>query len=84
MKLSRASENPAKVDNVGSSIAAHRIALLYALRHRRLPDLLNPTRFTELVQLRKLNDRSPLQTTLLDKLEAKRLASKQLGANWII
>lgn len=84
MKLLRASEDPAKVDNVGSSIAAHRIALLYALRHRRLPDLLNPTRFTELVQLRKLNDRSPLQTTLLDKLEAKCLASKQLGANWII
>ncbi len=84
MKLWRAPQNPSNDDKVGSSLAAHRIALLYALRHRRLLDLINPTRFTELVQFRKLNDRSPLQTKLLDKLEAKRLASEQLGANWIV
>lgn len=73
-----------QVRNLGFSLAAHRIALLYAWRHRRLPDLVRPTRFTELVQLRKLNDRYPLHTQLLDKLAAKRFAAGQLGANWIV
>ena len=82
MRPSRASKN--RGDKIGSSLAARRIALLYALRHRRLPDLINPTRFTELVQFRKLKDRSPSQSQLLDKLAAKRLALAQLGAKWIV
>ncbi|MGB3847596.1 MAG: ATP-grasp fold amidoligase family protein [Sphingopyxis sp.] len=84
MIFSRTSLNPSKDDNAGSALAAQRVAFLYALRHRRLPDLTNPTRFTELVQLRKLNDRSPLQRLLMDKLAAKRLASEQVGADWIV
>lgn len=69
---------------LGISLAAHRVALLYAWRHRRPPDLLRPTRFTELVQLRKLTDRSPLQVQLMDKLAAKRIAGERLGDDWIV
>ena len=71
--------------DVRSSLAAQaRICLLYAWRHRRLPNLTAPTRFTELVQLRKLQDRSPYQTNLMDKIAAKRFARKLLGPEWTI
>lgn len=49
-----------------------------------LPDLVDPTRFTELVQLRKLTDRSPAQRLLMDKLAAKRIAAERLGARWTV
>lgn len=68
----------------GLPLARQRVALLYTLRHRRLPDFDDPVRFTELVQLRKLTDRSPLQTQLMDKLAAKRIATAKLGASWIV
>lgn len=68
----------------GLPLAEQRIALLYAWRHGRAPNLRNPTRFTELVQLRKLTDRSPVQTQLMDKLAAKRIAGGQIGTDWIV
>jgi len=71
-------------DSPHLSLAEQRVALLYAWRHRRALDLVNPTRFTELVQLRKLTDRSPAQTQMMDKLAAKRIAAATLGADWIV
>lgn len=69
---------------VGSALARWRVAVSYAWRHQRLPDLDSPTCFTELVQLRKLYDRSAMQAPLMDKVAAKRLAGTALGSEWII
>lgn len=60
-----------------------RVTLCYLWRRYRLPDLQNPVRFNELVQIRKLYDRAPAQPQLLDKLAAKFLASQVLGDAWI-
>ncbi len=64
--------------------AAQRVGLLYGWRHGRRIDWNHPTRFTELVQLRKLTDQSPLQTLMMDKIAAKRLAGTRLGEEWIV
>lgn len=64
--------------------AQPRVNLTYLWSHRRLPDLINPRRFTEYVQLRKLFDRSPAQCGLMDKLAAKALACQVLGHEWVI
>lgn len=61
-----------------------RVAISYGWRHGRLPDLAAPQRFTELVQLRKLYDRSPDQTELMDKIAAKRIAAATLGREWTV
>ncbi len=68
----------------GDWLAHARIAITYAARHRRLPDLARPRRFTELVQMRKLYDRDPAQTMLMDKIAAKAMAAGRLGQEWII
>lgn len=65
-------------------LARWRVSVSYACRHRRLPKLGAPTRFTELVQLRKLYDRSAVQTRLMDKLAVKELVEASLGADWVI
>ncbi|WP_411340815.1 ATP-grasp fold amidoligase family protein [Sphingopyxis sp. J-6] len=65
-------------------LARLRVELLYAVRHHRRLRLAAPRRFTELVQWRKLHDRSPAQTELMDKLAAKRIATAQLGEDWIV
>lgn len=65
-------------------LAAQRVGLLYAWRHGRRVAWDHPARFTELVQLRKLTDRSPIQTQMMDKIAAKRLAGAQLGEEWIV
>lgn len=67
-----------------SAVARCRITISYMWRHRRLPKLDAPTRFTELVQRRKLHDRSPAQTMLMDKIAAKKFVETSLGADWII
>jgi hypothetical protein len=67
-----------------SVIARCRITISYTWRHRRLPNLDAPTRFTELVQLRKLHDRTAVQTVLMDKIAAKQLVKGRLGDDWII
>lgn len=51
-----------------------RISAIYLWRHRRLPELDHPRRFTEWVQWRKLNDRDPSLARLTDKLHAKAVA----------
>lgn len=60
-----------------------RIALTYLWRHGRLPDLAAPTRFTEMVQLRKLHDRDPRMPLLADKVRVKAHVAARLGADWV-
>jgi len=61
-----------------------RIALCYAWRHRRLVNLSQASRFTELVQRRKLNEPPAQHAALLDKLAAKNLAARMLGPEWTV
>ena len=68
----------------GSAAASLRIALTYFCRHGRLPDLSTPTRFTELVQLRKLHDRDARLPLFADKLGVKHLVADRLGSEWIV
>ncbi len=60
-----------------------RITLCYLWRFGRLPNLAVPTRFTELVQLRKLYDRDAGMTACLDKHEFKRSVADCLGDAWV-
>ncbi|WP_236643618.1 ATP-grasp fold amidoligase family protein [Flavisphingopyxis soli] len=63
--------------------ALARIYLTYGWRHRRLPQLADPVRFTDLVQWRKLFDHDPRQPRLADKVAAKAYARRLLGEGWI-
>ena len=56
-----------------------RVAIFYRWRHARWPDLDAPTRFTEWVQWRKLNDRRHSLALLTDKLHSKAVAKSRLG-----
>lgn len=60
-----------------------RVHLAYLWRHRRLLNLRRPSRFTELVQQRKLFDRDARIPQLIDKLGAKRFVAEQLGEAWV-
>lgn len=60
-----------------------RLHLTYAWQHRRLLHLAAPTRFTEWVQHRKLHDRDPRLSILLDKVAAKGIVAAQLGDAWV-
>ena len=60
--------------------ARWRVAVAYRWRHGRWPDLDAPTRFTELVQWRKLNDRRHALALMTDKAHAKAIAEARLGA----
>ena len=64
--------------------ARQRIFLTYLYRHKRAPNLENPSRFTELVQWRKLHERDPGHSALLDKLDAKEFAKRLLGPEWLV
>lgn len=68
----------------GDLSARLRIGLTYLWRHRRLPDLDNPTLFTELVQLRKLHDRDARMPAMADKLAVKALVAERLGRAWVV
>lgn len=68
----------------GPALARARIGLTYWWRHRRLPNLKRPLRFTELVQRRKLEDHDPALPMLADKLTAKDFAASRIGVDWII
>lgn len=59
------------------------VHLAYLWRHRRLLNLDDPQRFTELVQVRKLFDRDPRLPRLIDKVMAKDHVSSQIGAAWV-
>lgn len=61
-----------------------RIRLTYLWRHGRLPNLAHPTRFTELVQRRKLLDHDPRMGLFVNKVSAKAAASRMFGQDWII
>jgi hypothetical protein len=65
-------------------VSRNRIRLIYLWQFGRLPDLDDPGSFTEWVQWRKLNDRSPHHPSLMDKIAAKRRAEQSLGRDWII
>lgn len=61
-----------------------RITLTYLWRHGRLPCLTRPTRFNELVQVRKLLDRDPRMPLMADKVAVKALVAERLGRAWVI
>jgi hypothetical protein len=73
--------SPTQFDIAGARL---RIALTYSYRHKRLPDLDEPYRFTELVQVRKLHDRSLGQTEMADKIASKARVAAALGREWVI
>lgn len=60
-----------------------RLHLTYVLRHRRLLSLSRPTRFTELVQRRKMIDRDRRLPHLIDKVAVKRFVAEVLGTSWV-
>ena len=68
-----------------SSLLARAIPLrwrrfvLYARRHRRLPELIEPQRFTDKVNWRILYDRRELLSPTCDKLAVKELARRTAG-----
>lgn len=66
------------------SAARLRILLTYLWRHRRLPMLEQPGRFTELVQWRKLHDRDARMPALADKVEVKAFVADRIGPEWVI
>ena len=68
----------------GGALARLRIRLSYGWRHRRLPDLDTPRRFTEWVQWRKLNERSAALARLTDKCASKALVAARLGSLWVV
>ena len=70
--------------NDASIAALARIGLTYWWRHGRLPDLANPTRFTEWVQWRKLFDRNPRMPALTDKVAVKHHVARVLGPEWLV
>lgn len=61
-----------------------RIGLTYVWRHRRLMNLRAPTRFTDLIQHRKLFDRDGRMPALADKVRVKDHVARVLGPEWVI
>jgi hypothetical protein len=64
--------------------ALSRVNLTYLWRHGRLPNLQDPTRFTELIQLRKLLDRDANMPLMADKVGVKRVVASRLGQEWVL
>lgn len=60
------------------------VRLLYLIKFGRLPNLRHPTKFTELVQHRKVVDDDPRFVRLSDKILAKDHVASVLGDAWII
>lgn len=79
-----ASRTPSAESSVEPCLSAvARLHLTYLWRHRRLLSLSRPTRFTELLQRRKLVDRDPRLAGLIDKLMVKRFVADRLGPAWV-
>ena len=61
--------------------------VLICFQHRRAhgywPDLRDPKTFNEKIQWRKLNDRNPLMSRLVDKIEAKSIVQRLVGPEYI-
>ena len=60
------------------------IKIIYFLRTRKKINLNNPRNFNEKLQWLKLNDRNKKYTKMVDKYEAKKYVSKQIGEKYII
>lgn len=75
---------PLAVPEIAPAWARMRVGLIYWWRHGRWPDLDAPTRFTEWVQWRKLNDRRHGLALLTDKAHAKAVATVRLAPELII
>jgi hypothetical protein len=69
---------------VADHAARLRIGLTYLWRHGRLPNLADPTLFTELVQVRKLRDRDPRMALMSDKVAVKAIVGSRLGREWVV
>jgi hypothetical protein len=74
---------PTPVDRGAALGALLRLHLTYLWRHRRPLSLANPTRFTELVQRRKLRDHDRRLPHLIDKIAVKRFVVDALGTEWV-
>ncbi len=61
-----------------------KLGLMYLWRNRYWPNLADPRRFNELIQVRKLYDRSPLLPMLADKVRVKEHVARLLGEEWVI
>jgi TupA-like ATPgrasp len=66
------------------SLKRARIGILYLWRHGRLPNLNEPTLFTEMVQCRKLAGRNAFISSLIDKVRVKEFVDAKLGFEWLI
>lgn len=75
---------PAPARSRAVDLARARINLTYRWRHGYWPNLDRPTRFNELVQLRKLHDRDARLPLLADKVRAKTFVAERLGRDWVI
>nr|WP_280115257.1 ATP-grasp fold amidoligase family protein [Roseibium denhamense] len=60
------------------------IILKYLTILGRVPNLRSPARFTEKIQVRKLEDRDPRLGPLVDKHDAKRFVAEKIGAKYVI
>jgi hypothetical protein len=65
------------------ALALLRVHLTYLWRHKRTLSLKNPRRFTELVQWRKLYERTTPMSHFVDKLAVKAFVAQRLGPDWI-
>lgn len=60
------------------------LRLLYFFEQGEVLHLSRPKTFTEKIQWLKLNDRKPLYTQMVDKIEAKKLVGQLIGEEYII
>lgn len=61
-----------------------KLSIIHAWRNGYWPNLQEPRTFNELVQARKLKDRSPLLPILADKARVKDYVARRLGREWVI
>jgi hypothetical protein len=70
--------------DLSSYLKRLRICLIYLWRHHRLPNLNNPTLFTEFVQIRKLDAPDDFISGLIDKIAVKNFVTARIGTEWVI
>lgn len=81
-RLTSALTTPSTTVYAASWATYLRLHLTYLWRHGRALSLRDPQSFTELVQWRKLADRDPRMSALIDKLAVKQIVADRLGARW--
>lgn len=62
----------------------HYIKIMYFLKMGRKLNLTNPKTLNEKLQWLKLNDRTPLHTLCVDKIEVKKYITKKIGEEYVI